>query len=86
MTQSFKKTPKQAEAIKLLGTYIKHIALFGGSRSGKTFILIFAIVVRCIKHKSKHLIIRATFNSIKRSIWLDTLPKVLSICFPGLRY
>lgn len=30
------------------------------------------------------MIVRRTFASVKRSIFLDTLPKVLSICFPDL--
>ena len=34
--------------------------------------------------KSRHAIVRRTFSSVKRSIFLDTLPKVLSICFPDL--
>lgn len=29
--------------------------------------------------------LRKTFNSIKTSIWLDTLPKVLRLCFPDLK-
>lgn len=83
----FSKTSKQVQAIDLLGDpVIRHIGLFGGSRSGKTFILIYAIIVRASKVRSRHLIIRSTFNSIKRSIWLDTMPKVLSLCFPNLKY
>lgn len=58
--------------------------LFGGSRSGKTFILIFCLIVRASKVKSRHAILRHKFNHAKTSIWLDTLPKVLSICFPRL--
>jgi len=54
------------------------------SRSGKTFILIFALIVRASKCKSRHGIFRKTFNSLKTSIFLDTLPKVLNICFPNL--
>lgn len=59
--------------------------LFGGSRSGKTFILIYAVIVRACKLKSRHVVLRHKFNHIKTSIWLDTLPKVLKICFPHLR-
>lgn len=60
--------------------------LYGGSRSGKTFIIVFAIIVRACKVKSRHVMLRGTFNSIKTSIWLDTMPKVLSIAFPKLIY
>lgn len=81
----FKKTQKQKEAIDLLSGPAKYAALFGGSRSGKTFILVYAIIVRALKVKSKHAIIRLHFNSVKRSVWNDTLPKVLSTCFPELK-
>ena len=59
--------------------------LLGGSRSGKTFLIVYALIVRACKVKSRHIILRHTFNSIKTSIWLDTLPKVLSLCFPELK-
>lgn len=85
MTQNFKKNSKQIEAIKLLISVAKHILLYGGSRSGKTFILVFAIIVRALKCKSRHVILRLHFNAVKQSIWLDTLPKVMDLCFPGLR-
>lgn len=79
----FKKTEKQREAIPLLSSK-KYAALYGGSRSGKTFIIIYALIIRAAKTKSRHVIVRRTFASVKRSIFLDTLPKVLSICFPNL--
>jgi PBSX family phage terminase large subunit len=83
MTSVFSKTLKQREAIPILAKH-KYAALYGGSRSGKTFIIIYALIVRAAKVKSRHAIIRKTFNSVKRAIWLDTLPKVLQICFPDL--
>jgi PBSX family phage terminase large subunit len=60
--------------------------LYGGSRSGKTFILCYAVIVRACKTKSRHCILRLQFNHAKRALWLDTLPKVFSICFPELEY
>lgn len=83
---NFSKTLIQNKAVKLLGSNAKHIMLYGGSRSGKTFIIVFAIIVRACKTKSRHVMLRQTFNSIKTSIWLDTLIKVLSIAFPKLTY
>lgn len=81
----FKKTDKQKEAIKLLSSAKKYVALFGGSRSGKTFILVYALIVRAAKcPNSRHAIVRATYNAVKRSIFQDTLVKVLNICFPNL--
>jgi len=61
--------------------------LFGGSRSGKTFLSVYAIVVRALKApKSRHLICRFRFNAAKASIIFDTLPKVMELCFPGVEY
>lgn len=83
--QQFKKTQKQIEAIKLLAGNAKNIMLYGGSRSGKTLILCYAMIVRASKVKSRHAILRQRFNHAKRSIWLDTLKKVNSIAFPDLK-
>jgi len=79
----FFKTPKQKEAIPVLAGN-KYAACYGGSRSGKTFIIVYALIVRASRVKSRHAIVRRTFSSVKRSIFMDTLPKVLSICFPDL--
>lgn len=79
-------TPKQREANKLLSSTARNIMLRGGSRSGKTFILIRAIIQRAINAPgSRHAIFRFRFNHAKTSIWSDTLPKVLKLCFPDLR-
>ena len=83
----FKKTAKQIEAVKLLASAAIYILLFGGSRSGKTFILLYAIIVRAVKAPgSRHAVIRLHFNAVKQSIGLDTLPKVFQLCFPQLPY
>jgi hypothetical protein len=72
------KTAKQAEAIRLFADNVT-VCLFGGSRSGKTYIALFAIVLRAIKHPgSKHLIARYRFAHAKQSICYDTMPKVLN--------
>ncbi|WP_422073908.1 phage terminase large subunit [Tranquillimonas rosea] len=79
-------TPKQREANRLLAGPARNIMLRGGSRSGKTFILIRAIIQRAINAPgSRHAIFRFRFNHAKTSVWSDTLPKVLELCFPGLR-
>jgi PBSX family phage terminase large subunit len=86
LTVSFSKTEKQKEATKLMASNHKHIMLLGGSRSGKTFIIVRNIIVRaCKEPNSRHVSLRKTFNSVKTSIFLDTLPKVLAICFPDLQ-
>lgn len=81
-----KLTPRQREANKLLSSKARNIMLRGGSRSGKTFILVRAIIQRAINAPgSRHAIFRFRFNHAKTSVWSDTLPKVLSLCFPSLR-
>ncbi len=81
----FKKTTIQKRAIKdVLSSPATHCMLYGGSRSGKTFIAIYSLIVRASKYKSRHVVLRLNFNHCKTSIWLDTLPKVLEIAFPNL--
>lgn len=78
-------TAKQREANRLLAGPARNVMLRGGSRSGKTFILVRALVQRAINAPgSRHAIFRFRFNHAKTSIWSDTLPKVLKLCFPGL--
>lgn len=79
-------TPKQREANRLLGSSARNIMLRGGSRSGKTFLLVRAIIQRALNApESRHVIFRFRFNHAKTSVWSDTIPKVLKLCFPALR-
>ncbi len=85
--QRFKKTPDQQKALLLLTGDQGNILLFGGSRSGKSFILIYALIVRALRAPgSRHLVLRLHTNSIRSSIWADTMPKVLRLAFPGVHY
>lgn len=60
--------------------------LFGGSRSGKTFLTIRQIITRALKApKSRHTAFRFRFNHAKTSLVQDTIPKVMDLCWPGLR-
>ena len=78
----FKKTDKQVEATKILASDARNIMLFGGSRSGKTFLLCRSIFIRAAKEpNSRHAILRKNFNHAKRSLVLDTLPKMFDLCF-----
>lgn len=80
---AFIKTKKQVLACDILNTH-EHIMLYGGSRSGKTTIIIRNIFLRAIKVPSRHLVGRFRFNHAKTSLWYDTIPKVLKMSFPGL--
>ena len=81
----FKQTEVQEQSTSVLINN-KHSLLVGGSRSGKTFKFLRTMVIRACKHKSRHLILRQTFNAVKISIWHDTFPSMMSLCFPNLTY
>lgn len=83
----FTLTERQALAQAVLAGDATWLMLFGGGRSGKTFLLLRNIVMRALKAPgSRHLIVRYRFKHIKASIILDTFPKVMRICFPGVHY
>ena len=85
--EEFKFTEKQLEARSKMALEYMYFMLFGGSRSGKTFLIIYAIVIRALKSKgSRHVALRFRFNAIKASIIFDTFPKVMKLCFPGVEY
>jgi predicted phage terminase large subunit-like protein len=83
----FSLTAKQDQANDLLASSAKHIMLAGGSRSGKTFLAVRAIVMRALKAPgSRHAILRFRFNAVKSSIAFDTFPKVMAVCYPGIEW
>ena len=82
----FKKTKIQEKACSAISTHTYSL-LYGGSRSGKSFILVRTVILRALKApNSRHLIVRLRFNHAKQALWYDTIPKVLALCFPGLSY
>lgn len=85
MPPSFSLTPKQREAQRLLGGPALHTMIFGGSRSGKTFLILRAIAIRALAAAgSRHAVLRFRFNHVKASVVADTWPKMLSLCFPDV--
>jgi phage terminase large subunit-like protein len=84
---SFSLTEKQREAQGVLGSNARHLLLEGGSRSGKTFIALRAIVIRALAAKgSRHAVLRFRFNHVKASVVHDTFPKMMGLCFPQVPY
>jgi predicted phage terminase large subunit-like protein len=81
---TFQLTPKQKTQVEMASSDATHIMAYGGSRSGKTFGFVRAVLLRALAHKSRHAMLRYRFNHIKASIVLDTLPKVMELCFPGV--
>lgn len=73
-------TAKQREAALLLGSQAANVMLYGGSRSGKTFVICWRLAHNAISCPgSRQAILRKHLNSVRTSIGDDTLPKVLEI-------
>lgn len=82
---TFLLNDKQRLANDAMASDAAHIMLYGGSRSGKSFIAVRALVLRAmLVPGSRHLIARFRLSHVKASIVADTLPKVLQLCFPDL--
>ncbi|AOX17723.1 phage terminase large subunit [Kozakia baliensis] len=83
----FALTKAQQSANRVLGGQARHIFLRGGSRSGKTFVLLRALVVRALKEPgSRHGVFRYRLTALKATILRDTFPKVMRLCFPNVFY
>lgn len=64
-----------------------HILLRGGGRSGKTYLIMRALVTRAMRApRSTHAVLRFRFNHLKESIIDQTLPAVMENSFPGVQY
>jgi len=73
-TVVFKPTAVQKKALLLLKCGAKHILLFGGSRSGKTTVLVMAIIFRALMYAgSRHLICRLRAKDARSSVLRETL-------------
>jgi phage terminase large subunit-like protein len=76
----------QELARRLLEAPQRYSCLAGGTRSGKTFLIVQAIVARALKAPhSRHAILRFHANAARASITLDTLPNVMRLCFPRVK-
>jgi len=76
-------TERQESAIELIANR-RFSLLRGGSRSGKTFLIVAVILLRAKKKKSRHAILRFRFSHVKQSVWYDTFPKVATLF--GIKY
>ena len=77
---------QQIEALDLLTGPQQHTLLVGGARSQKTFTLCFAIVMRAmLADGGRHAILRFRQNAVRQSVELDTLPRVMTLCFPRVK-
>lgn len=82
---TFLKTTDQSLATDLLTSSALHNMLYGGSRSGKTFLLVRSLFIRALKERnSHHAIFRFRLNHAKQSLISGTIPKVFDLCFKEL--
>jgi len=85
MTPIFDLTDKQKEVRAIFATGARYMLVYGGSRSGKTFVIIYSIIIRALKAPgSRHAIFRNDGVDAKQSIGNETIPKVVELAFPGL--
>lgn len=83
-TASFSPGQDRARDV-LSGEDNRFSCLVGGTRSGKTFLIVRNILIRALKGAgSRHAILRFRGNAARQAISLDTLPAVARKCFPGL--
>lgn len=84
---TFKLTEKQKSLISMLSSTAAHVLLFGGSRSGKTFLFCYGIATRALRaSESRHGIFRKTNVAVKQSIGKDTFPKVMALAYPEAKF
>ena len=87
MIAEFALTSKQVEALEYLSAPATHCMLFGGSRSGKTFLIMRSIVLRALKAAgSLHLAVRLRQIQATESLAMRTFDSVMRLCFPGVDY
>lgn len=82
----FKLTEKQIEALSIISGHTETL-MDGGSRSGKTFLAIWILILISQKYpNTKQLATRLHLNHIKTSIVNDTFPKIMKMAFPAIEY
>ncbi len=83
----FALTQKQLEAQEILNGPAQHVMLAGGSRSGKTVLIMRKIIQRALKAPgSRHAVLRFRFGHCKQSMVHGTYPWVRKNCFPQLPF
>ena len=84
---TFELTDKQCEIRSIFATASRYCLVYGGSRSGKTFFIVYAIITRAIKSPgSRHAIFRRHGVAVKQSIGKDTFKKVMELAYPDVEY
>ena len=83
----FELRPKQKDALKLLRSKtVTNALLAGGGRSGKSFVILLVIILKCLLYpNSRHAVFRRTRNSCEATVFAVTLGQVLNALHPQLR-
>ena len=76
-------TDKQYYVLKCMVQKIYSL-IFGGSRSGKSFIILLRMLSIASKHPCRQLVVRFHFTDVKKSVVLETLPKIAEMM--GISY
>lgn len=81
----FQLTEKQCEVRSIFATASRYLLVYGGSRSGKTFFIIYAIITRMLKAPgSRHIVFRQDGVDAKQAIRNETVPAVVELAYPDL--
>jgi hypothetical protein len=63
----------------------RHTLFYGGARSGKTVLVVRAIMMRAVHAcGTRHAMLRLRGNAARASLWLDTLPKIQKNLVPAI--
>lgn len=74
----------QREGWDALRSGATHLLFAGGARSGKTYLIMKAVIIRALAApESTHAVLRFRFNHLKASIINDTMPAVCKREWPG---
>lgn len=85
-SKPFSLTDRQKEVRAIFATAAKFFLVYGGSRSGKTFLIVYVLITRMLKAPgSRHVVFRNDGIDAKQSIGNETVPAVLSLAYPGLQ-
>ena len=70
--------PKQVQMYNMLmSRRYREFLFYGASRSGKTFVIVYFLIVQCIVYGANCLVLRKTFQSLLDGMLSQTLPAVL---------
>lgn len=83
----FELTTKQAQVRTQLAGPERHCLVYGGSRSGKTFLLCYALATRALSAPaSRHLAARLHNIDVRQAVLMDTWPTMMRLAYPGVPY